>query len=41
MKDGRVVEQGKAEDIFTNPTTEYTKTLLAAAFDVETSDAAL
>ena len=41
MKDGRVVEQGKAEDIFTNPTTEYTKTLLAAAFDVETADAAL
>ena len=41
MKDGRIVEQGKAEDIFTNPTTEYTKTLLAAAFDVATVDAAL
>tara|TARA_B100001245_G_C22462070_1_gene237053 strand:- start:67 stop:483 length:417 start_codon:yes stop_codon:yes gene_type:complete len=41
MKDGRIVEQGKAEDIFTNPTTEYTKTLLAAAFDVDTADAAL
>lgn len=33
MKDGLVVEQGRAKDIFTNPQHEYTKTLLAAAFD--------
>ena len=33
MKDGLVVEQGRARDIFTNPQHDYTKTLLAAAFD--------
>ena len=33
MKDGLVVEQGRARGIFTNPQHEYTKTLLAAAFD--------
>ncbi len=33
MKDGLVVEQGRARDIFTNPQHEYTKALLAAALD--------
>ncbi len=31
MKQGDVVEQGSAEDLFENPQTEYTRTLLAAA----------
>ncbi len=32
MKDGRVVEQGEAERIFTSPDSPYTKTLLDTAF---------
>ena len=35
MKDGRVVERGSAKEIFKSPTEEYTKALLAAAFDIE------
>ena len=35
MKDGLVVEQGSADQIFDNPQTEYTKTLIAAAFDLD------
>jgi microcin C transport system ATP-binding protein len=35
MKDGVVVEQGSATQIFDNPHTEYTKELIAAAFDLE------
>lgn len=31
MKDGEIVEQGAAHDVMTNPTSDYTKTLLAAA----------
>jgi ABC-type microcin C transport system duplicated ATPase subunit YejF len=31
MKDGRVVEQGRTEDIFRDPRQEYTKALLEAA----------
>jgi microcin C transport system ATP-binding protein len=34
MKAGDVVEYGSSEGIFSNPQTEYTKTLLAAAFDL-------
>ena len=34
MKQGNVVEYGAAKDIFEAPQTEYTQTLLAAAFDL-------
>lgn len=34
MKDGRVVEQGPAEQIFENPQTDYTRALISAAFDL-------
>jgi len=30
MKDGRIVEEGLIEELFTNPTNEYTKKLIAA-----------
>ena len=33
MKQGDVVEQGDAAQVFENPRTEYTRTLLAAALD--------
>jgi microcin C transport system ATP-binding protein len=36
MRNGRVVEEGPSEQIFTNPQEEYTKALLAAAFRIET-----
>ena len=35
MKNGKVVEAGPAADIFSNPQTDYTKALLAAAFSHE------
>ena len=35
MRDGQVVEQGPAEQIFENPHNPYTQTLMAAAFDLE------
>ncbi len=35
MRDGRVVEQGPAEQIFTQPREPYTRALMAAAFDLE------
>jgi microcin C transport system ATP-binding protein len=35
MKDGKVVERGSADDIFTHPQTEYTRTLLAAALHTQ------
>jgi microcin C transport system ATP-binding protein len=35
MKDGKVVEQGTATQIFTTPQAAYTRTLLAAAFNLE------
>ncbi|MCI5060833.1 MAG: ABC transporter ATP-binding protein [Alphaproteobacteria bacterium] len=40
MKQGKVVESGKAEDIFQNPQAEYTKTLLEAALNLKTQKAA-
>ncbi|MFT6556199.1 ABC transporter ATP-binding protein [Sneathiella sp.] len=36
MKDGKVVEQGPADQIFDNPETLYTKALMKAAFDLAT-----
>ncbi|WP_026381777.1 ABC transporter ATP-binding protein [Afifella pfennigii] len=35
MRDGKVVEAGPAEEIFERPKTDYTKALMAAAFDLE------
>jgi len=35
MKRGDVVETGDAEQVFENPSSEYTRTLMAAAFDVD------
>ncbi len=37
MREGRVVEQGLASDVFNNPKNDYTKTLTRAAFDLEAS----
>ena len=36
LRDGRIVEQGGADQIFEAPETYYTKALIAAAFDIET-----
>jgi microcin C transport system ATP-binding protein len=38
MQDGKVVEEGSAEQIFSAPGTPYTKALLAAAFNLEAAD---
>src|SRR5690606_27343831 len=35
MKDGKVVEQGPADQIFEDPREPYTRALLAAAFKLE------
>jgi microcin C transport system ATP-binding protein len=39
MQDGHVVEEGSAEQIFSDPRTPYTKALLAAAFNLEAAGA--
>ena len=39
MQNGRVVEQGEAERVFSAPQTDYTRALFAAAFDLATADA--
>ncbi|MAZ16387.1 MAG: microcin ABC transporter ATP-binding protein [Ahrensia sp.] len=41
MRNGVVVEQGRSEDIFDNPKTDYTKALMAAAFDIEVAPAGI
>jgi microcin C transport system ATP-binding protein len=41
MQNGRVVEEGPAEQIFAAPRTDYTRALFAAAFDLEAADAAV
>ncbi|WEK05038.1 MAG: ABC transporter ATP-binding protein [Candidatus Devosia phytovorans] len=40
MRHGKIVEQGAASDIFAAPQSDYTKALMAAAFDVAVADAA-
>jgi microcin C transport system ATP-binding protein len=37
MRNGKVVEAGTADDIFDRPKTDYTKALIAAAFDIATA----
>jgi microcin C transport system ATP-binding protein len=38
MRDGKVVEQGSARQIFESPQQAYTRALMAAAFDLEASE---
>ena len=38
MKDGVVVEQGAAADIFDRPAAEYTRALMKAAFELEATE---
>ncbi len=40
MRQGKVVEEGPSEKIFTAPETDYTKALLAAAFNLESRELA-
>ena len=40
MQDGRVVEEGEGEAIFSQPKTAYTRALFAAAFNLEADPAA-
>ena len=35
MRDGKIVEEGPAQELFKNPKSEYTRTLFAAAFNLE------
>jgi microcin C transport system ATP-binding protein len=35
MRDGKIVEQGSAAEIFANPREKYTQELFAAAFDLD------
>jgi microcin C transport system ATP-binding protein len=39
LRHGKVVEQGSARTVFTKPKTDYTKALLAAAFELEAAGA--
>lgn len=39
MRNGKVVETGPSERIFTDPQTDYTRALIAAAFDISTAPA--
>jgi microcin C transport system ATP-binding protein len=34
LRDGKIVEQGEASEIFSNPREKYTRELFAAAFDL-------
>jgi microcin C transport system ATP-binding protein len=37
MRNGKVIEEGPAADLFANPQSPYTRALLAAAFNLETA----
>jgi microcin C transport system ATP-binding protein len=37
MRNGKIVEQGPSADIFARPQSDYTKALMAAAFNIETA----
>jgi microcin C transport system ATP-binding protein len=37
LRNGKIVEQGPAETVFDRPETDYTKALMAAAFEIETA----
>src|SRR5690606_21876588 len=39
MRDGKVVEEGPSRQIFENPQSDYTRALIAAAFDMATAPA--
>ena len=39
MRDGKVVEEGAAAELFARPKSDYTRALLAAAFNLETAPA--
>ena len=41
MRAGKVVEQGSADKIFDHPETDYTKALMAAAFNLEAAGSAV
>jgi ABC-type dipeptide/oligopeptide/nickel transport system ATPase component len=36
MYDGKIVEEGFAQEVLTNPRSDYTKQLLDSVFDIET-----
>jgi microcin C transport system ATP-binding protein len=37
MRNGKVVEEGPAADLFRRPKSDYTRALFAAAFELETA----
>jgi microcin C transport system ATP-binding protein len=37
LRNGKIVEKGPAEKVFNRPETDYTKALMAAAFEIETA----
>jgi microcin C transport system ATP-binding protein len=37
MRNGKVVEEGAAAELFKNPKSDYTRALFAAAFRIETA----